>query len=333
MRTLTNFGKYEIIGKIGSGGMGDIYLAIKEGKIRYPVAIKILHSHLLREQEYIELFKKEIKALNLLKGINHPNIVKIFDIGTINNNYYIEMEYIPGYNLKEVINKVKKLKKCNNKHIVPIEHVIEIGIEVCYGLEYIHTAIIAHRDISPSNILLSEFGEVKIIDFGIAKLDDTTGVLMGTLSYMSPEQIERIELDGRSDIYSLGMILFELITGKRPDHKGDEITLKNLGVSQIVAKTIQKAFSKKREKRYYNATQFREALEECRQDYLKMSKKISGKGQIANFLLSLSFDDTSSRRFNYYDVIEDDYFEDIDLITIVSKNRAPLPMICKLASI
>ena len=200
MLTSAIFGNYRIIEKIESGGMGEIYLAIKEGKISYPAAIKILHDRLIDDPEYLALFKREVKILNLFRTINHPNIVKIFDVGNREGKYYIEMEYIPGLNLRQIMSILLNPEKKDTfkKPLIPVEHLLEIGIEVAFALEYVHSMIIAHRDMTPSNILVSHFGEVKIIDFGIAKLDENTGNLMGTLAYMSPEQIDRIPLDGRS---------------------------------------------------------------------------------------------------------------------------------------
>ena len=216
------FGKYTIIKKLASGGMADILLANDLGPTGFGrfVVIKRTLSKFSDNEEFIDMFKNEGKVACNLK---HRNITPVYEFGIENNQFFLSMEYISGRNLRELIKKVQAYK---NKISIP--NAIHIIKEVAAGLNYAHNAIdsntgkplnLIHRDVSPQNIMLSFDGEIKLIDFGISKIADTNltraGHLKGKFSYMSPEQAYGEVLDERTDIFCLGIILWELLTNKR----------------------------------------------------------------------------------------------------------------------
>jgi len=198
---------YKILEKIGEGGMGEVYLA-EDLTLGRNVAIKFLPQHLTHDGENILRFKREAQAA---ASLNHPNIITIHEISEENDQTFIVMEYIDGKSLRDVI----------NQDTLGLDKIIEIIRQACEGLSKAHKADIVHRDIKPENILIDAEGRVKILDFGLAKLKGVDRLTkeastLGTLHYMSPEQIQGKELDYRSDIWSLGIVFFELLTGKVP---------------------------------------------------------------------------------------------------------------------
>lgn len=216
------FGKYFLTEKIAVGGMAEIYKAKTFGVDGFEkqLAIKKILSHYSSDEEFVSMLTDEAK---LVVSLSHTNIVQIYDLGTVGDVYYISMEYINGVNLREVLNKV-----IEKKGQIPLPLCLYIISEVCKGLDYAHSRRddqgnhleIVHRDISPQNILISYEGETKIVDFGIAKAamnvsHTTAGVLKGKITYMSPEQSEGRPIDNRTDIFSTGLLLYELITGER----------------------------------------------------------------------------------------------------------------------
>jgi serine/threonine protein kinase len=205
---------YIIERKLGDGGMGEVYYA-KHTKVEREVAIKVLHSHLFSNTSLYNRFKNEANALIKL---NHPNIVKIFDYIEQENFACLIMEYINGYTLDDYISKITGP--------LPFKKALLVINSVLDGVQYAHENNIFHRDIKPANIMISKDGKkVRIMDFGIAKLTDSSGfktthanTQLGTPFYMSPEQIKGLPFSIRSDIYSLGVTLFEMVTGKCPYH-------------------------------------------------------------------------------------------------------------------
>ena len=202
------FGGYTMLEHLGKGGMGDVYKAVQPGLERV-VALKILPSLLARNSEFSERFLTEAFAISRLQ---HQNIVTIYDYGEVDGQKFIAMQYIQGTTLSKLIQQEKKLDYAR---------IISIAKQICRGLKYAHQNEIVHRDIKSGNIMVEPGDKVFISDFGIAKVVDapsitTTGMAMGTPEYMAPEQCEGGMVDGQSDIYGLGVILFEMVTGRPP---------------------------------------------------------------------------------------------------------------------
>lgn len=231
------FGKYELISRLAAGGMAEIFLARTksiQGFEKYLVIKKILKNR-TSDPEFVRMFLDEARVAATL---DHPNIVQIYDVGHIDNEYYIAMEYLRGHNLIEIVRAGAKLGYSKP----PLEHVMSILSGVCAGLHYAHDKRdfqgrpmeIVHRDVTPQNIVISFDGAVKVVDFGIAKaatreVETLAGTLKGKIGYMSPEQCRGLAVDRRSDIFAVGIILYELTTGKRLYHeRSDFETLKKI---------------------------------------------------------------------------------------------------------
>jgi serine/threonine protein kinase len=232
------FGKYLLIQKIASGGMAEIFKAkmTGEGGFEKLVAIKRILPHLSQEPDFLAMFMKEARLAALL---SHQNIVQIYDFGKVDGLYYIAMEYLPGSDLRTILERAKHLPRHSRtplplgidsepRQTLPVECSLYIVSRICAGLDYSHNIKdlsgaplnIIHRDINPQNILITHEGEIKIVDFGIAKISEQdtatkVGVLKGKVAYMSPEQAAGQPLDKRSDIFSAGSLLYEMVTGKR----------------------------------------------------------------------------------------------------------------------
>jgi len=204
-RTIKNF---EIKELIATGGMAAIYKAVQVSLDRI-VAVKILHGHLAQDKNFITRFEREAKAAANLK---HENIVNIIDYGKAEEVYFIAMEFVEGKSLKELISEIK---------FIPCDIALAIAQQIVYGLDHAHKKGVVHRDIKPANILIGYDGIVKIADFGLAQAQDltsvtVTGSIVGTPAYMSPEQAGGKRVDSRTDIFSLGVVIYEMITGIKP---------------------------------------------------------------------------------------------------------------------
>ena len=217
-------GRYRIQRKLGAGGMADVYLA-EDQELGRRVAIKILNSRHGNDDQFIERFRREAKNA---AALNHPNIVSIYDRGEAEDTYYIAMEFLDGRTLKELI---------VGRGAAPINVAIEYARQILSALRFAHRHGIVHRDIKPHNVLVDGEGRVKVTDFGIARAGTSqmteTGSIVGTAQYLSPEQAKGGEVDPRSDLYSLGIVLYELLTGKTP-FEGDtpvEIAMKHLSTA------------------------------------------------------------------------------------------------------
>jgi serine/threonine protein kinase/tetratricopeptide (TPR) repeat protein len=201
-------GRYQIIEELGGGGMGKVYKAY-DTEVKEKVAIKLLRPEIAADQRTIERFRNELK---LARRIRHPRVCQMFDLGQDKGAYYIAMEYVSGEDLKSFLRRSKELA---------VGTAITIARQVCEGLAEAHKMGVVHRDLKPSNIMIDREGNARIMDFGIARSLEAkkitgAGVMIGTPEYMSPEQVEGKETDPRSDIYSLGVILFEMVTGRLP---------------------------------------------------------------------------------------------------------------------
>jgi predicted Ser/Thr protein kinase len=206
--TLQTIGRYNIAAELGKGAMGVVYRAT-DPNIGRTVAIKTtrLDTHGLEPADLLRRFRNEARSAGTL---NHPNIVTIYDAGEQDGIFYIAMEYIEGETLHALLTQHRSL---------PVEKVIDIVRQVCAGLDYAHAHGVIHRDIKPANIMLAANGAVKVMDFGIAKAGGTmtaTGQVLGTPNYMSPEQVKGKSIDGRSDLFSVGVLLYEMLTGEKP---------------------------------------------------------------------------------------------------------------------
>lgn len=207
----TLVGHYRIIEQIGAGGMGEVYLA-EDTELNRKVALKFLPPHLCQDADCRARFRREAQAAATL---NHPNIVTIYEVSDIGGRLFFAMEYIAGETLREII-------KAGN---ISPQRVIDLAVQICDGLNRAHQAGVVHRDIKPGNILIDSDGHPKIVDFGLAAMQGVekitkSGSTVGTVGYMSPEQVRGETIDQRSDVFSLGIMLYEMITGQ-PPFKGD----------------------------------------------------------------------------------------------------------------
>jgi serine/threonine-protein kinase len=260
-------GRYQILKELGRGGMGIVFHAYDK-ELKEQVAIKILSPLLSNDHDALERLKREVSAA---RRITHSNVIRIHDISEVNGLHFISMEYFHGTNLKEHIKK--------NGPLSPMQ-AFNIAAQVCEGLEAAHREGVVHRDLKSQNIILDNTNRVKIIDFGLARTAHlegmtATGLIMGTPEYMAPEQVSGKRIDERADIYSLGIILYELFTGRVP-FTGDSaiavgfMQLKeepappsqiNPAISPAVEKVIGKALQKDPIHRFRTITELRRELE------------------------------------------------------------------------
>ena len=307
------FGKYKIINKIATGGMAEVFRAKITGEMGFEklLVIKKVLPHLAAEDQWITHFIDEAKLAALLQ---HENIIHIYDFGKIDNCWFLAMEYLSGKDLKDVF-----IKSAAEKNHITLENILHIIIKICDGLDYAHTLKslkgnplnIIHRDISPQNICITFDGKVKIIDFGIAKAAERsvhtqTGIIKGKLAYMSPEQASGKAIDNRSDIFPVGIILYELLTGKRM-YKGEvsEILLKVVQADYEPAaniikdcptellEIIDKALAKEPDDRYQTAGEMCAALEE----FMYKSDFRSGSRKLAEYMQTLFKGDYTSENY------------------------------------
>lgn len=289
------FGKYTLIRKLALGGMAEIFLALQKSMAGFEklIVVKRILPHLAQDRAFIDLLLAEAR---IAATLNHPNVAHIYDVGEVDGQFYIAMEHIHGEDLRSIVRQMKKV----GETAFPLEHALAIVLGCCGGLAYAHERTnldgnpmdIVHRDVSPQNILVTFTGDVKLVDFGIAKagrgtMEDTgSGQLKGKVPYMSPEQAQGLPLDGRSDVFSLGIMLFELCTGKRLFRGANEMeTLKmivegeypkpralNPNLQQRLEDIILRALEKDLTKRYQSARDMQAELEDyIRTEQMKVS--------------------------------------------------------------
>ncbi|MBE5816608.1 MAG: Stk1 family PASTA domain-containing Ser/Thr kinase [Clostridiales bacterium] len=259
MNVLKN--RYEIIEKIGSGGMSIVYKAFDRNTGK-EVAVKMLRQELTEDKQLLRRFEREVKAI---ASLSHPNIVQFIDSGESDTNKYFVLEYVNGITLKEYIDAEGK---------IPPKEAAKIALKVALALQYAHSKGIVHRDVKPQNILLGTDGTVRLTDFGIARTLDQNSTrttqygkdMLGTVYYISPEQVQAKEVDGRTDIYSLGVVLYEMVTGKVPfvgdssvnvamqhvNKKPEAISSLVGGIPSSFENIVNKAMAKKLVNRYSN---------------------------------------------------------------------------------
>jgi serine/threonine protein kinase len=200
-------GRYKVLERIGSGGMAEVYLA-EDQLLGRQLAVKVLYRHFAEYQEFVERFRREASSA---AGLSHPNIVGIFDRGEWNGTYYISMEYVPGRSLKTIVREQGALAP---------ETAIDVAIQILRAARFAHKRGVIHRDLKPHNVIVDEEGRARVTDFGIARAGASdmtmTGSIMGTAQYLSPEQAQGHPVSAPSDLYSIGVILYELLTGVIP---------------------------------------------------------------------------------------------------------------------
>ena len=251
---LEKIGNYQVIEETGKGAMAVVYKAIQPSLSR-TVAIKVLSPKLTNDSHFVDRFNRESI---IIARFNHPNIVHIIDRGTIEDTLYFAMDFIEGKDFKTIL----------TDNCTSFEGKMNVFIQVCKALSYAHRNGVIHRDIKPSNILVDEDNNAWLSDFGIAKMNGTDGqdltsadMVMGTWNYMSPEQRTNTqEVDQRSDIYALGIILYEIATGKRPDRVLKEPRKVNPMISPLLEKVILRCMEEEKEKRYQSVDELKDNL-------------------------------------------------------------------------
>ena len=262
--------RYRVVKRLGSGGMADVYCA-EDSQLGRRVALKVLHMRFAEDREFVERFHREASSA---AGLQHPNIVAIFDRGEWDGTYYIAMEYVEGRTLKEVVRE---------KAFAPPEAAIDITLQILRAARYAHKRGIVHRDIKPHNVLIDHEGRVRVTDFGIARAGTSdmteTGSIMGTAQYISPEQAQGRPVDARSDLYSVGVVLYELLTGRVPFDAETPVTVALMQVNEppippmeikpdippALDAIVMRALEKDPARRFADADEFIAALESARQ--------------------------------------------------------------------
>ncbi len=281
--SIENYGRYQLLKRIATGGMAQIYLARQTGLEGFEklLVVKRILPHLAENQDFVRMFLDEAR---IAARLNHPNVVQIFDLGSQDGSYFIAMEYIHGEDVRRVWKR-----GANRGRTLPLPLVCRVMMDACAGLDYAHKKAdaagkplgIVHRDISPQNILVTFEGGVKVVDFGIAKAADQatvtrSGVLKGKYSYMSPEQARGEKLDRRSDIFALGIVLHELLTGHRLFKRTNDIQTLNAvteckvpppsalnpEVPSDLDRLVLKALARTPDQRFEDAAELQLALEE-----------------------------------------------------------------------
>jgi len=265
--------RYELLEKIGEGGMGIVFKAKCHLLNRF-VAVKILKAEFVNDKDFVDRFKREA---NSVASLSHPNIVNVHDVGEEDNVSFIVMEYINGKTLKQVIKEDVRLS---------FEKTIDIALQIARALECAHKHNIIHRDIKPDNILITEDNIVKITDFGIAKIVDSTTMtnsnkVIGSVHYFSPEQAKGSSVDGRTDIYSLGIVMYEMVAGRVPYEAENSISVAVMHIQVLaippkeiikdipesINQVILKALEKEPSNRFQTATEMAEVLNEIKEDF------------------------------------------------------------------
>lgn len=308
-------GRYELLEKIGEGGMSEVYKA-KCNKLNRYVAVKILKKQFADNSEIAQKFKREATAI---ANLSDTNIVNVLDVGTQEDIDYIVMEYVSGKTLKELINYSGKLS---------YNTAIKIALQIAKALDCAHRNNIIHRDIKPQNILVTEAGEVKVTDFGIAKSTDSqtitnTTSIIGSAHYLSPEQAKGTYIDFRSDIYSFGIVLYEMVTGRLP-FEGDSpvtVALKHLqeepvppkninpAIPDSLNKLILKAVQKEPIKRYQNAKEIIQDLQKIQENPdVIIGDNINNMDNDSTIIMA----PINTSKTQHISKLEDDYYDDED---------------------
>lgn len=264
-------GRYQVEELLGQGGMSAVYKAT-DPNLKRVVAIKLIHTHLSHEPNFVRRFEEEAAAVAQLR---HPHIIQVFDFDHDEDTYYMVLEFVPGETLAD---RMQRLNQQGRQ--LSLKEMVQYAAEICRAVDYAHQRGMIHRDLKPANVMLNVQGEAILMDFGIAKIlggqqHTATGAVLGTARYMSPEQIKGVEIDRRSDIYSLGVMLFEMASGRPPFNADSAMTLMMMHINDPIpdlrqlkpdlppalVAVIEKALAKDREQRFRNAAEMATALE------------------------------------------------------------------------
>jgi serine/threonine protein kinase/Tfp pilus assembly protein PilF len=288
-------GRFQIIEEMGKGGMGRVY-KVYDTEIKEKVALKLLKPEIASDAKTIERFRNEIR---LARKIAHRNVCRMYDLGEYRGTRFITMEYVDGEDLKSTIRRIGRL---------PVGKAVAIARQICEGLEEAHRLGVVHRDLKPGNIMLDREGNARIMDFGIARSMKTkgitgAGIMIGTPEYMSPEQVEGKETDARSDIYSLGVVLYEMVTGQMlfegespftvgMKHKGEvpkDPKGLNPQIPDDLSASILKCLEKDRDRRYRNAGELRSVLENIEKGIPSTEKTATPKKPLTSKEITVTF--------------------------------------------
>jgi Tol biopolymer transport system component/serine/threonine protein kinase len=289
-------GRYQIIEELGKGGMGSVYKVLDK-EVNVKIALKLIKPEIASDKKTIERFRNELK---IARNISHKNICRMYDLNKDEGSYYITMEYVSGEDLKSFIRRARRLD---------IGTAITIAKQVCDGLAEADRLGVVHRDLKPSNIMIDKDGNVRIMDFGIARSLSTkgitgAGVMIGTPEYMSPEQVEGKQVDQRSDIYGLGAVLYEMVTGRVP-FEGDtpfSIGIKqkseiprppkeiNDQIPEDLSRVILMCLEKEKEKRYQSAGELRSELENIEEGIPTSDRVVPKRKPVTSKEITIKFD-------------------------------------------
>ncbi len=287
--------RYQVIEELGHGGMGRVY-KVFDTDIKEKIALKLLRPEIALDKETVERFSNELK---LARKISHRNVCRMFDLGKAEGTTFITMEFVPGEDLKKFIRKSGQLGA---------GRAVSIAKQICEGLAEAHHLGVVHRDLKPQNIMVDEDGNARIMDFGIArslrgKGITGAGVMIGTPEYMSPEQVEGKDVDQRSDIYSLGVILFEMVTGHVPFEGDTPFTIGvkhkserprnprelNSQLPEDLSRVILRCLEKDKVKRYQTAEELRTDLEKVEQGLPTTERIIAPKKSFTSREITVKF--------------------------------------------
>ena len=316
--------RYEILNKVGVGGMADVYKA-KDHILGRVVAIKVLKNEFSEDMNFVTKFRTEAQSA---AGLEHPNIVNIYDVGSENGMHFIVMEYVEGITLKTYIEKKGQLS---------FKEATSIAIQVARGIETAHNKNLTHRDIKPQNIIISTEGKVKVTDFGIAKAISSNTLssdAMGSVHYVSPEQARNGFIDGRSDIYSLGIVMYEMVTGRVPfdgettvavaiQHLQEEMVEPSAFAPDLpisYEKIVLKMTQKSPERRYQSVAELlvdlRKALVTPDEDFVVLTPVVASTTRVINGdeleVIQSATENTDLKRENKFVSVDDEDEEDIE---------------------